>query len=207
MSHHIQEVHFIGSFPKWELCPQDQKPTYAFIGRSNVGKSSLINMLLNRTSVAHVSKKPGKTQALNYYLIEDSWYIADLPGYGYAVISKKERARWASMIEKFLVFNPNLICAFILLDLRHPLQQVDLDFINWMGERHVPFVIAYTKADKIKEAEVEQNHQVIQKELLKHWESLPQEFISSSNTRLGREAILDFITEQNNIYNSKLENA
>ena len=193
----IENSFYIGSFPSEHKCPRDDRPEYAFIGRSNVGKSSLINMLLGRKDLAHTSKKPGKTQLLNYYLINESWYIVDLPGYGYAKISKAKRKEWSRMIQGYLQKRQTLMCAFILLDSNIPAQKIDLEFINWMGEMRIPFVIVYTKMDRLKNTEKEARIEAIQTELLKDWNELPQQFYTSSNKGLGRSEILAFIDQVN----------
>jgi len=194
----IKNVGFVGSFENEWQCPKDVRPEYAFIGRSNVGKSSLINMLTGRKSLARVSNTPGKTQTLNYFTVDDAWYLVDLPGYGYAKISKKMRDTWEKMIERFLMERRTLMCTFVLLDSRHDLQKIDLEFINWLGERAIPFVIVYTKTDKLKKTQVKENVDRIRKGLLKYWESLPDQFITSSENNVGKEEILKFIGDLNN---------
>lgn len=196
----IQNVHFIGSFERESQCPQDNIPEYAFIGRSNVGKSSLINMLCNHKGIAKVSNTPGKTQTINYFNVDDTWHLVDLPGYGYAKISKKQRGKWEDMIERYLLVRNQLQCVFVLIDSRHPLQEIDLEFINWLGDRRVPFVLTYTKIDKLKKAAVSSNIDVIRQGLLKYWNFLPQEFITSSEKKIGRDEILDFIKELNDTF-------
>lgn len=191
----IQSVEYRGSFPEVALCPKDDRPEFAFIGRSNVGKSSLINALTSRKDVAHTSKKPGKTQLINYFLVNHDWYLVDLPGYGYAKISKKKRKAWEKMIEAYLVKRYSLQCAFVLIDGNIPPQEIDVAFINWLGERRIPFVLVYTKTDKSKPHEVEANVATIREELLKYWHDLPQEFITSSREGKGTEEILSFIEE------------
>ena len=193
----IKEAEYIGSFPSIRQCPKDQKPEYAFIGRSNVGKSSLINMLCNRRDLARVSNTPGKTQTLNYYLIDKSWYIVDLPGYGYAKISKKKRHEWERMIEGYLLHRQNLGCAFVLVDANIPPQLIDIEFINWMGKMSIPFVIVFTKTDRLKSNEKRKNIEAFNEELLKYWNELPQQFVTSSAKRVGGEMVLDFIEEVN----------
>ena len=201
----INYVDFKGSFPTESQCPKDEKPEYAFIGRSNVGKSSLINMLMGRKNLAHVSGKPGKTQYLNFYLIDDSWYIVDLPGYGYAKISKTKRKEWEKMIQSYLVKRHNLQCAFILIDCNIPPQKIDIEFINWMGAARIPFLIIFTKKDKSKAEVVTSNIEAFRKSLLENWENLPQQFITSANTGEGRNDILEFI-EELNLQSQKLYN-
>ena len=194
----IKEVQFIGSFERESQCPQDMVPEYAFIGRSNVGKSSLINMLCNRKGLAKVSNTPGKTQTINYFRVDDSWHLVDLPGYGYAKISKKMRGKWEDMIERFLITRSQLQVIFVLIDSRHDLQSIDLEFINWLGDRRVPFVIVYTKIDKLKKLQVNQNIEKIQQSMLQYWNSLPDQFITSAEKKVGRKEILNFIGDLNN---------
>ncbi|MEM9548314.1 MAG: ribosome biogenesis GTP-binding protein YihA/YsxC [Bacteroidota bacterium] len=194
----INEVAFIGSFERESQCPQETVPEYAFIGRSNVGKSSLINMLCNRKGLAKVSNTPGKTQTINFFRVDSAWHLVDLPGYGYAKISKKMRQKWEKMIERYLLVRPQLQVVFVLLDSRHDLQKIDLEFINWLGERQVPFVLVYTKTDKLKKSQVKEHIEKIQKGILQYWNTLPQQFITSSEKRTGKEEILEFIGDLNN---------
>ncbi len=193
----IKEAEHVGSFPSERQSPIDHKPEYAFIGRSNVGKSSLINMMSNKRDLARVSNTPGKTQLLNFYLINKSWYIVDLPGYGYAKISKKKRYEWEKMIEGYLLHRKNLGCAFVLIDSNIPPQLIDIEFINWMGKMSVPFVIVFTKTDRLKKGEKKKNVDTFNNELLKYWNELPQQFVTSSAKRRGAEEILQFIEEVN----------
>jgi len=193
----IKEAEHVGSFPSERQSPKDHKPEYAFIGRSNVGKSSLINMLSKKKDLARVSNTPGKTQLLNFYLIDKSWYIVDLPGYGYAKISKKKRYEWEKMIEGYLLHRKNLGCAFVLVDSNIPPQLIDIEFINWMGKMNIPFVIVFTKADRLKSSEKRKNIDAFNNELLKYWNELPQQFVTSSAKKAGSEAILQFIEEVN----------
>ncbi len=194
----INQVSFIGSFERESQCPQEMVPEYAFIGRSNVGKSSLINMLCNYKGLAKVSNTPGKTQTINYFKVDSSWHLVDLPGYGYAKISKKMREKWEDMIERYLITRPQLQCVFVLIDSRHKLQKIDLEFINWMGDRRVPFVIVYTKIDKLSTKLVDTHVKAIQDGLLQYWNALPDQFITSSEKKVGRQEILDYIGELNN---------
>lgn len=191
------DVKFVGSFPSERLCPQDGKPEFAFIGRSNVGKSSLINMLTGRKDIAKVSQNPGKTQTLNFYNVRDSWYIVDLPGYGYAKVSKKKRAVFERMIHNYLVKRPTLQCALVLIASNIPPQQKDIDFLNWLGEHRIPFVIVYTKTDKVKPRDLEGNIKKIQDKLLEYWNELPQQFLTSAKSRAGRAELLEFISAIN----------
>ena len=193
----IKYAEYVGSFPRESQCPKAGKPEYAFIGRSNVGKSSLINMLTGKNGLAKVSNTPGKTQTLNYYNIDNSWYIVDLPGYGYAKISKTKRQVWEKMIATFLQKRSTLQCAFVLLDANIPPQQIDVEFINWLGEMHIPYTIIFTKTDKVRGNKLEGNIKAIQDELLKYWNELPQQFITSSSKKEGKEEILEFIYQIN----------
>jgi len=191
----ISKVNFVGSFTKESQCPGDGLPEVAFIGRSNVGKSSLINMLINRKDLAKISKQPGKTQTINYFNVDQLWYLVDLPGYGYAKISKSKREEWQKMISFYLRNRKPLMCAFVLLDSRHELQEIDKEFIDWLGENQIPFSIVYTKADKISRAEVNKNVRQIQKALLRTWADLPAQFITSSEKMEGRADLLNYIQE------------
>ena len=191
----ITNVAYIGSFPRESMCPQSGLPEFAFIGRSNVGKSSLINMLSGRKDIAKVSKQPGKTQMINYFEVDERWYLVDLPGYGYAKISKKTRESWSKMIHYYLRERLPLQAAFVLIDSRHPLQKVDQEFIAWCGENGIPFVLVFTKADKVRGANVEDNVEQIKEALLEDWEELPQTFITSAEKGYGRAEILAFIEE------------
>ncbi|MEZ4992214.1 MAG: ribosome biogenesis GTP-binding protein YihA/YsxC [Saprospiraceae bacterium] len=193
----VQQAEFIGSYPKTSLCPREERPEFAFIGRSNVGKSSLINMLCERRNMAHVSNKPGKTQLLNYYLINREWYLVDLPGYGYAKRSKKERRGFGKMINGYFRERTQMSCAFVLIDSNIPPQDIDVEFINWLGSEGIPFVMVYTKCDRLKKRELEQNLGLIRQKLLEYWTHLPQEFITSSRTGEGRDDILNFIANVN----------
>lgn len=196
----IRDIQFIGSFNKWQETPQSDLPEYAFIGRSNVGKSSLINMLTGRKEVARVSSNPGKTQSLNYFLIDSGWYLVDLPGYGYAKVSKKSRESWGKMIREYLKSKENLVCTFVLIDARIPSQELDVKFINWLGAQGIPFVLIFTKIDKLKQTLRAKQLDAIRAPLLDHWEELPQQFECSALTGEGREAILTYIQKINERY-------
>jgi GTP-binding protein len=189
----IHEAAFAGSFDRESGCPRPLIPEFAFIGRSNVGKSSLINMLCGRKDIAKVSKTPGKTQLINYFRINNEWNLVDLPGYGFAKISKKKVVAWEKMIEKYLLVRQQLQCAFVLIDIRHPLQSIDGEFIDWMGERQIPFALIYTKADKLNASEVKVHAERINNELLKTWNELPPFFITSSEKSTGRDEVLKYI--------------
>jgi len=194
----IKNVHFIGSFEKESQCPTDEIPEYAFIGRSNVGKSSLINSLCNHKGLAKVSNTPGKTQTINFFKVDDAWHLVDLPGYGYAKISKKMRKKWEDMIERYMLFRNQLQCVFVLIDSRHPLQKIDLEFINFLGDRQIPFVIVYTKIDKLRPSKVDDHIKEIQQGLLQYWNYLPDQFVTSAEKHQGREELLNYIGELNN---------
>lgn len=196
----ITKAEYVSSFVREDACPKGDRPEFAFIGRSNVGKSSLINMITDRKELAKVSKQPGKTQCINYFDINDSWYLVDLPGYGYAKISKKMRAKWKKMIDYYLENRDNLQCAFVLLDSRHELQEIDKEFVGWCGEHGVPIVLVYTKSDKIKSRLVNSNIAKIEKSLLEDWDTLPQSIITSAETGIGKKEILTFIEEILNSY-------
>lgn len=192
-------VHFAayaGSYPKVSQCPEDDLLEYAFIGRSNVGKSSLINMLTGRKKLAHTSNTPGKTQLINYFLINREWYLVDLPGYGYARISKRKREEWRKMVQDYLLLREQMQCAFALIDSNIPPQAIDLEFVNWLGEMHIPFVLVFTKHDR-KKIDQEENIIAFRKAMLEHWEELPPQFVTSAVTGEGREPLLDFIDEVN----------
>lgn len=190
----IKYADYIGSYPQYTLCPKDQKAEFAFIGRSNVGKSSLINMLLERKGLARISGKPGKTQMLNYYMINGAWYTVDLPGYGYARISKKERFKWEKMINAYLTHRQTLVCAFVLIDSNIRPQQLDIDFINDLGKMRVPFAIIFTKFDKSKKPTIaEANIEAFKAKLLEEWDDFPDYFVSSAIKGDGRDDILDYI--------------
>jgi GTP-binding protein len=186
---------FTGSFPNLTLCPVTSQPEFAFIGRSNVGKSSLINMICAHDELALTSGKPGKTRMINYFHINKQWFLVDLPGYGYAIASKALRKEWEKMIRHYLTQRENLFCTFVLIDSRIPPQSLDIDFINWLGESQIPFVIVYTKTDKLTTAEFEKNTGALKEVLLKTWNELPIQFSSSAKTSLGREHILGYIGE------------
>ena len=174
-------------------CPKTSLQEYAFIGRSNVGKSSLINMLCNNNKLAKTSSTPGKTQLINHFLINESWFLVDLPGYGFAKTSKDKREKFTTIIYDYCKKRSNLVCLFVLIDSRLPLQKIDLEFMLWCGENNIPFALIYTKADKNKKTELARNIGAIEKELLKHWEELPNSFVSSADDKRGKEDILDFI--------------
>lgn len=188
----INSAEFVASFPKESLCPTDGKAEFAFIGRSNVGKSSLINML-TRKGLAKVSATPGKTQLLNFFLINHTWYLVDLPGYGYARLSKDKRRSLSNMIDGYLLRRQTLALAFVLIDSTLPPMKIDLDFVNGLGEHQVPFALAFTKADRIGKVTLENNIAAFMARLSETWETLPPYFITSAERRTGKEEILDYI--------------
>lgn len=196
----IKRASFVISNTDYQKCPAPTLPEYAFIGRSNVGKSSLINMLCNRKGLAKISVQPGKTQTINHFLIDGEWYLVDLPGYGYAKRSKTSREKWKTMIGEYLTNRRNLVYTFILIDLRIPPQSNDLEMIGNFGESELPMALVFTKFDKLKPEEAKRNLNAFEHELLQTWESLPPIFVSSAKTALGREQILDFIDHNNKVF-------
>jgi len=193
----IKTAEFIMSNSDVDKCPKDTLPEYAFIGRSNVGKSSLINMLTNHKNLAKTSGRPGKTQLINHFLINKSWFLVDLPGYGYARVSKSSKKKFQKFITDFFEKRQQLVSAFVLIDLRHEPQKIDLEFMEYMGESGIPFSIIFTKADKLKPKAIERNAEAYMKELLKTWEETPNYFITSSTSAVGRDEVLQFIDETN----------
>jgi GTP-binding protein len=191
----ITSATFISSFADVSKCPPPDRPEFAFIGRSNVGKSSLINMLANSKKLAKTSVTPGKTQTINHFLINDSWYLVDLPGYGYASASKSARAGFGKMIEAYVLNRKNLLCLFILLDSRLPPQAIDLDFIQWAGGKEIPIALVFTKIDKLKRNELEKNMKQYEKKLLELWEDLPTIVLTSSESKHGKDELLELIAE------------
>jgi GTP-binding protein len=194
---HIKSAVFITSSVSVDKFPDGRFPEYAFIGRSNVGKSSLINMLVGIKGLAKISATPGKTQTINHFLVNDSWYIADLPGYGYAKVSKSDRAKWREMIHTYLLKRKNLMSVFVLVDARLDPQENDLEIINWLGEKEIPFRIVFTKSDKQSPNKSLSQVSKYKMELLKYWEEAPGFFITSDTTKKGREEMLGFIDETN----------
>lgn len=189
----IKSAEFVISNTDPLKCPEPNKPEFAFIGRSNVGKSSLINSLVNRKDLAKTSGKPGKTQTINHFLVNKKWYLVDLPGYGYASVSQTTRKGWSKMIEDYLLKRDNLYCTFVLIDSRLAPQPIDLDFITWLGENRLPLAIVFTKADKLKRVELSKSIQLYQETLQEVWEQLPPIFITSAEKKTGREDLIQFI--------------
>lgn len=193
----IKTAEFLKSSSKWQECPEPTLPEYAFIGRSNVGKSSLINGMLNHKDLAKTSQTPGKTQLINHFLINENWYLTDLPGYGYARVSKSMRKDFEKLITNYILNRKNLVNLFVLIDSRHTPQKIDLEFIGWCGENGVPFSIVFTKADKLKPNTAIENVENYKKALLETWEELPEIFLTSAEKRTGTDDILKLITTTN----------
>ena len=189
----IKTAAFVKSYPDVAQCPADGRPEFAFIGRSNVGKSSLINMLTGRDGLAKTSSKPGKTLLINHFLINEQWYIVDLPGYGYAQVSIAQRDKLYRMITRYVQQRESLYCLFVLIDSRLKPQQIDLDFIDFLGEEGIPFALVFTKSDKISQAELGKNLEVFQQIMRENWEELPPFFLTSSAKKRGREELLGYI--------------
>ena len=193
----IKKAEFVVSAPMVSMCPQDTKPEYAFIGRSNVGKSSLINMLTNHKGLAKTSSTPGKTLLINHFIINNEWYLVDLPGYGYAQRSKKEIQRLDQMIRGYILQRHQLVNVFVLADVRLQPQKIDLEFYQWLGESSIPFSIVFTKADKLSASKVKTNIEAYKKVLLETWEELPPLFVTSAQNKQGRDELLDYIESIN----------
>ena len=191
----ISSAEFLISNTTYKKCPVDNKPEFAFIGRSNVGKSSLINMLTGKKKLAKTSSTPGKTQLINHFTINNEWYLVDLPGYGYAKAPKKSRTKWEQFISEYLLHRASLLSTFVLIDTRLEPQKIDLEFMNWCGEKGIPFSIVFTKTDKLSRSALQKNLAAYKKEMLKHWEELPPIFVSSSQSKLGRESMLKSLEE------------
>jgi GTP-binding protein len=193
---------FIKSSPEFSNCPKPDFPEYAFIGRSNVGKSSLINMITGQKMLAKTSSTPGKTQLINHFLINDEWYLVDLPGYGYARSAKSKRKQWEKVIEQYLLRRPNLMSTFILVDSRLSMQEIDRKVIGWFGDKQLHFTIVLTKTDKLTINQLASNYESFKKELFNEWEELPQIIMSSAVKGLGKEEILSFIGKTNPLFQS-----
>ena len=193
----IKSAEFVISNSEVAKCPKDRLPEYAFIGRSNVGKSSLINMLTNRKSLAKTSGRPGKTQLINHFIINKNWFLVDLPGYGYARVSKSTKKVFQKFITNYFEKRKQLVLAFVLVDCRHEPQKVDLDFMYYLGENGIPFAIIFTKADKLKPNALEQHIEDYKKVLLEYWEELPPSFVTSSSKHIGKEELLKYIDSIN----------
>jgi GTP-binding protein len=201
----VTSIDFAISSTDVNKCPKTHFPEFAFIGRSNVGKSSLINMICNK-KVAHTSGKPGKTKLINHFLVNNAWYVVDLPGYGYASVSKTDRVEFEKFISFYILERKNLVCLFVLIDIRLPLQAIDAQFMQWLAENEIPFCIIFTKMDKLSKSELQKNLAAFKKEMLLTWEDMPDCIISSAEKKVGKEDILDFIQENILLYNKHLQN-
>ncbi|GAA0718152.1 ribosome biogenesis GTP-binding protein YihA/YsxC [Aquimarina litoralis] len=193
----ISSAEFVMSNSDVAKCPKNNLPEYAFIGRSNVGKSSLINMLTGRKSLAKTSGRPGKTQLINHFVINKNWFLVDLPGYGYARVSKSSKKVFQKFITTYFSKRTQLVSAFVLVDCRHEPQKIDLEFMQWLGENQIPFSIIFTKADKLSKTKLPQNIEAYINEMLKYWEEMPNYFITSSSNGLGKDDVLNYIEEIN----------
>jgi len=193
----IKSATFVISNTDVEKCPKEQLPEYAFIGRSNVGKSSLINMITHKKSLAKTSGKPGKTQLINHFKINENWFLVDLPGYGYAQLSKSKRQSFQQFITEYFLQRQQLVCTFVLVDIRHEPQKIDVEFMRFLGENSIPFCIVFTKSDKLNLSNINKNIQDYQTELLKTWEEVPPHFITSATDKNGREELLTYISSIN----------
>lgn len=191
----VKTARFVMSNASVAKCPTPDKPEFAFIGRSNVGKSSLINMLTNHKKLAKTSARPGKTQLLNHFLINENWYLVDLPGYGYAKVSKTQRNKFQAYITDYIIKRENLFCLFVLVDSRHEPQTIDMEFMEWLGEKQIPFSIIFTKCDKLGKNTLPANIEAYKNRLLETWEELPKMLLSSAETGMGKEEILNYIAE------------
>ncbi len=193
----ITSAEFVMSNSDVSKCPNNKLPEYAFIGRSNVGKSSLINMLMQRKSLAKTSGRPGKTQLINHFLINKNWYLVDLPGYGYARVSKKDKKTFQKFITDYFDKRQQLVLGFVLVDCRHEPQPIDLEFMQWLGENQIPFHIIFTKADKLKPGALERNIETYKEVMQEFWEEIPPYFVTSSSNGTGRDEVLDYIDNLN----------
>ncbi|MEH0007515.1 MAG: ribosome biogenesis GTP-binding protein YihA/YsxC [Flavobacteriales bacterium] len=193
----IKDVQFISSHVNIDKCPRAGLPEYAFIGRSNVGKSSLINCLMGRKSLAKTGARPGKTQTVNHFLVNGRWFLVDLPGYGYTAVSKTQRSRFRRITEGYISERSHLVCLFVLVDSRHELQRVDGKFLCWLGEREIPFALVFTKTDKLRQNELQKNTANYKRQMREHWETMPKFFFTSAVRKAGSGAILAYIDELN----------
>ncbi len=196
----MREATFVKSSALPSECPRPDRPEYAFIGRSNVGKSSLLNMLTCRNKLAKTSGTPGKTQLINHFDVDGKWYLVDLPGFGYAKVSKKDRSKWMTVTQQYLRSRTNLMCVMMLVDSRIPAQKVDLEFMAWMGEAGLPFVLVFTKVDKLNKTEREAFLPAYEEKMLEQWHKMPPLFVTSGNTGEGREEVLRFVAATNVLY-------
>lgn len=196
----IKTAEFIISNTDVTKCPPSNLPEYAFIGRSNVGKSSLINMLVNNKNLAKISGRPGKTQLINHFLINQNWYLVDLPGYGYAKIAKSARLKWQDFIEEYILSRENLLNVFVLIDSRHKPQQIDLEFMEWLGEHEIPFSMVFTKTDKLNASGKKAFLPAYEEEMFKIWAEIPPIFVTSSVTAEGKEELLGYVAHINETF-------
>lgn len=199
----INKAEFVKSSTNLKECPDPKMPEYAFIGRSNVGKSSLINLITGRKNLAKISTSPGKTKCINHFLINEQWYLVDLPGYGFAKVSKTERENWGKLIHQYLVKRKNLLCTFLLVDSRHEVQKSDNEFIEWMGMTGLPFVLIFTKSDKLSKKQLADNLMDYRKALKEKWAELPEMIVTSAKTGKGKEAIIEFIAHTKKIFKAE----
>ncbi len=196
----IKSAKFVISNTDYNKCPLPNIPEYAFIGRSNVGKSSLINMLCDRKGLAKTSGKPGKTQLINHFIINKEWYLVDLPGYGYAKVSLEAKEEWGKFIKRYIINRSNLMCLMVLIDSRLPQQKIDLEFMQWLGENQIPFAIVFTKTDKLTKQKLADNIDNYIVEMKKYWEEMPRYFLTSSEKKTGKDELLEFIEEYNPLF-------
>jgi GTP-binding protein len=201
----IKEVEFVMSNSDVRKCPKPDRPEYAFIGRSNVGKSSLINMLMARKNLAKTSSTPGKTQLVNHFSVNQSWYLVDLPGYGYAKVPKAQKVKFEKMISDYILLRENLVSVFILVDIRHSPQQIDLEFMEWLGTSSIPFTMVFTKLDKLKQSEVQPKLKKYRAKMLETWEELPVQVLTSAEKKNGRDALLAYIEKLNSDFKTKFK--
>ena len=200
----IKKAEFVISNTDVNKAPQDPLPEYAFIGRSNVGKSSLINMLTNQKKLAKTSSTPGKTQLINHFKINDEWFLVDLPGYGYAKTSKSSRRKFQKLITDYFLKRKNMVNAFVLVDARHEPQKIDMEFMSWLGEHSIPFSIVFTKADKLSSNELGKNLRKYKMKFLKEWESMPKTFTTSATSKLGKDEIINYIERLNDMVKDEI---
>lgn len=202
----IHSATFVISSPDVATCPKSNLPEYAFIGRSNVGKSSLINMLTHSPKLAKTSQKPGKTLLINHFIIDDSWHLVDLPGYGYAQAGQQQRAKLKQMIERYCLLRESLCSLFVLVDCRHEPQKIDMEFMEWLGENEVPFAIVFTKGDKLGKVRLRENVEAYKTKMLETWVELPPIFVTSAESGLGGEELVNYIEEINHDIQNQPEN-
>lgn len=201
----IKDVEFVMSNSDVRKCPKPDRPEYAFIGRSNVGKSSLINMLMDRKNLAKTSSTPGKTQLVNHFSVNQSWYLVDLPGYGYAKVPKAQKVKFEKMISDYILLRENLVSVFVLVDIRHSPQQIDLEFMEWLGTSSIPFTMVFTKLDKLKQSEIQPKLKKYRAKMLETWEELPVQVLTSAEKKNGRDALLDYIENLNSDFKTKFK--